>query len=273
MTVFPVPKPPGTATVPPSATGKRKSKMRCPVRKGRLASRRARTGRGRRTAQRCKSVMVLPSVSSTTGCSRVCSPGKTCFTSPCRPGGTITRCWRPPDSGTVPSTSPSFTCAPGSTCGVKTKRRARSMVGALAPGRMKSPESAARAARGRPMPSMTVPSRPGPSSTVSGRPSRFTGSSTARPIVSSKTCRVARSPVTRSTSASSPTSPTRTSSLSTASRMPLASASAPTTRVNRASVRGGLIAASPGSRWPGGGSPARRLRPRRPRPMTAEGRG
>ena len=50
-TVLPVPKPPGMAALPPSATGNRLSRMRCPVTSGAPAGSRARTGRGTRTGQ------------------------------------------------------------------------------------------------------------------------------------------------------------------------------------------------------------------------------
>ena len=50
-TVLPVPKPPGMAALPPSATGNRQSMTRWPVTSGSPDGSRARTGRGTRTGQ------------------------------------------------------------------------------------------------------------------------------------------------------------------------------------------------------------------------------
>ena len=51
-TVLPVPKPPGIAALPPSATGNSASRMRWPVRSGAAEGSRAWTGRGSRTGQK-----------------------------------------------------------------------------------------------------------------------------------------------------------------------------------------------------------------------------
>ena len=50
---MPVPKPPGIAAFPPRATGNMLSRMRWPVTSGSVDGRRAATGRGVRTGQRC----------------------------------------------------------------------------------------------------------------------------------------------------------------------------------------------------------------------------
>ena len=56
--VFPVPKPPGIAAVPPRAIGKTVSRIRCPVINGSEAGSRFATGRGRRIGHFCESVSV-----------------------------------------------------------------------------------------------------------------------------------------------------------------------------------------------------------------------
>src|SRR5207249_8754509 len=65
-TVFPVPKPPGIAAVPPFAIGNRKSMTRWPVMSGTLGIIRFFVGRGWRTGQSCFIVSLRPPSSSAT---------------------------------------------------------------------------------------------------------------------------------------------------------------------------------------------------------------
>ncbi len=90
-TVLPVPKPPGIAALPPSATGNRLSRMRCPVTSGAPAGSRARTGRGTRTGQ---SWPMASSRRAPSGASSV----QTASNSPWRPAAAIAAT-RPPASG------------------------------------------------------------------------------------------------------------------------------------------------------------------------------
>src|SRR3990172_5642163 len=75
MTVLPAPKGPGMAAVPPWATGKRTSMMRCPVTSGSRGSKRWTSGREKRTGQVCMSRSSRPSSSRpTTSVTRTAPP-------------------------------------------------------------------------------------------------------------------------------------------------------------------------------------------------------
>lgn len=182
-TVFPVPKPPGTMAVPPSATGKSTSRMRWPVRKGVSGGSRRATGRGRRTGQRCSAVSARPPTSTTSGSSSPTSPRRTSATTPSASGGASTGS-APCPAPTWPRRAPGRTRSPAATAGVKSSLRARSSAGARSPRARKSPPWLS-ASRGRCRPSKMRPSSPGPSSAWSGAPVGTAGSPRQRPAVSS----------------------------------------------------------------------------------------
>ena len=141
----------------------------------------------------------VPTASSTV----IARPPSSSATTPLTPGGTRIRCTMPARSSTVPSdVALAHLVARPARSARRSSAASRSSVGATVPARGSSPSCSARRLSGRPVPSSTEPSSPGPSSAMSGAPVASTGSSSARPVVSSNTWTVAMSPSTRITSPS-----------------------------------------------------------------------
>src|SRR5437899_1426138 len=107
-TVFPVPKPPGIAAVPPFAIGNRKSMTRWPVMSGTLGIIRFFVGRGWRTGQSCFIVSLRPPSSSATTSSTFRFPDRMRVIFPVTFGGTRTRCSPFFASWTVPTSTTSY---------------------------------------------------------------------------------------------------------------------------------------------------------------------
>ncbi|OPX65759.1 MAG: hypothetical protein A4E29_00009 [Methanomassiliicoccales archaeon PtaB.Bin134] len=137
VTVFPVPKPPGMAPVPPLVSGNRVSSTRCPVMSGSSGAIFLAKGRPRRTGHFCIMRTSLPSMTATIS-STVNSPDLIMSTFPEIPGGTMTL-WVMARSGTVPMTCPSATVSPCFTTGVNGHFRLWSRPGAETPLSMKFP--------------------------------------------------------------------------------------------------------------------------------------
>ena len=251
---MPVPKPPGTIAVPPAATGKKQSRTRCPVRNGTSGASRRRNGRGRRTGQRCASATTAPPSSTTTGSSTVALPARTSATRPSTPGGTWTG-WTSVPPRAVPTRAPGPRTSPGATEGSNSQRSSRSSAGSRTPRPRKSPCRSARRVSGRCTPSKIWPRSPGPSSTHSGSPVASAGSPRARPMVSSYTWTVVRSPSIRMTSPSRCSSPTKTTSLSPGDGEPLHHHGRPGDPHEAAPLRGGTGAKLPGGRGARHGPP------------------
>ena len=117
--VFPVPKPPGMAAVPPFAMGKNVSMTRCPVIKGTSIRRRFAKGLGLRTGQYCSMLTSRLPLSVSTS-SRVSSTlyKPSCFTltiRPLIPLGIISLCKISSVSWTEAKIMPGNACAPDST--------------------------------------------------------------------------------------------------------------------------------------------------------------
>ena len=119
-TVLPVPNPPGTAALPPCATGNRQSMIRWPVTIGTTAGKRRRTGRGARTGQSWhietsrrppSAVRTVQTVAS----SRWLPGAATDTTSPPMCGGATTACTRPLGPVASPIIDPGGRTSPGFT--------------------------------------------------------------------------------------------------------------------------------------------------------------
>ena len=194
--VLPVPKPPGTAAVPPFAIGKRVSRIRCPVTSGTLAGKRWWVGLGIRIGHFCASArsLVVPSANwiVTMGSRIVYSPSAAAWitVASVRLGGTMDLCrmesvsWVSAIMDPGPTISPSFTviCVFHFFC--------VSRESTLTPREIYLPEALAISSRGRWIPSKMLWMIPGPRSTEMASPVPVTVSPGFSPVVSSKTCTV-----------------------------------------------------------------------------------
>ena len=152
-TVFPLPNGPGTAAVPPIATGKRTSRIRWPVTNSSVGSSLRFAGRGMRTGQVCIIRSSRPPRSRATTSVTVTSPPLISTTSSSEAsGGTITRCAYE-YSWTSPRMSPGPTRSPCLTLGTNVHFRARSSEVTTTPREMKSPCASRILSSGRWMPS------------------------------------------------------------------------------------------------------------------------
>mmetsp|Transcript_7003 Transcript_7003/g.9837 ORF Transcript_7003/g.9837 Transcript_7003/m.9837 type:complete len:217 (-) Transcript_7003:278-928(-) len=202
MTVFPQPKAPGTAQVPPSTLGKMPSMTRRPVVSAALPGSFSTTGRGRRTGHRwhifssyvrsCASLYTSKTVSSTPYWSLPSLAAPWILeTVPYTLGGhMILWLWMISFSNTSPKMSPpemgwpSRRPAAGEYC----QAAVRLSRGTSTPrGMNTSFELWKMSSSGRWIPSKIVPMMPGPSSTDKGAFVRSTGSPTVSPDVSSYT--------------------------------------------------------------------------------------
>ena len=91
-TVFPEPKGPGIAAVPPFATGKSASRIRCPVTRGVSGINFSTDGLDTRTGHSCMSLSSVPSLRVQITSSTVCSPDAIVFIVPPFSGGTMILC-------------------------------------------------------------------------------------------------------------------------------------------------------------------------------------
>ena len=195
VTVFPLPKGPGIAAVPPFAIGNMVSITRHPVISGSAGSNFSLMGLGLRTGHLwyiLSSTSPLPGTSTVAMVSStVYSPSlATHFRTPCTSGGTSTLWVISGVSGTSPSISPPETLSPGFTpLGLKCHFLLRSSAGTFIPRLMKMLFATSLiASSGLWIPSYILPIRPGPSSTLRGAPVPYTGSPGLRPVVDSYTC-------------------------------------------------------------------------------------
>lgn len=181
--VLPVPKPPGIAPLPPSATGNSESRTRCPVTSGSSDGRRASTGRGVRTGQKCDIASACSAPSASTSVTSVASSlyspaGWTVRTSPPTVGAASASCSRPWPGCRRPNRWPGARVSPGETLGVNWSL---ACGGACMPGAMREPVPCS----GRMRPSKILPSRAGPTRMPSSAPVPSTGTPGMSPVVSS----------------------------------------------------------------------------------------
>ena len=211
--VFPVPKPPGIAAVPPFAMGSMVSIIRCPVIRGRLLGSLSAKGRGVFMGhfwQRVSSCSLpsSPSMTHTTSFMVYLPLGAVLFTVPEREGGMRHLCSMTPVSGQEAYIMPPCTLSPAFTLTVTSHLRFASSCSMDAPSYMKAPICSAMLFRGRSMPSNMLDIMPGPKVTDTGAPVPFTGSPGYIPPVGSYTCMVVSLSVTPMTSPTSPLLPT-----------------------------------------------------------------
>ncbi len=156
--VLPVPKPPGTAAVPPLAMGNMVSMTRWPVMSGWEMGRRVLVGRGVRMGHfwhiftswvAPRSSLTVMSTSST----RWGPLSAAVRTVPLRWGGTITRCSMREVSGQVAMIWPGETSSPGLARTVTSHSRSGSREGISTPEPMKAPSCSSIFPRGRCTPS------------------------------------------------------------------------------------------------------------------------
>ena len=151
-TVLPEPNGPGTAAVPPLASGNMVSMMRWPVISGCEGVNFRSYGRATRTGHFCMRLRFSSpfAVSSTqTVCSTVKEPDLIALTVPAILGGTMILCRTALVSCTVPITSPPETLSPFLTVGVKAHFFSRFSAGTCTPRAMVSPQRSRISVKGR----------------------------------------------------------------------------------------------------------------------------
>ena len=188
--VFPVPNPPGTAAVPPFATGSSVSITLCPVINGFEMGLRSLDGRAVRMGHvwhMVSSVCFPPASSITAKTSQTaCFPlSAVLIILPVTPFGTIILWIISVVSGTFAIIVPADTLSPFCTQISVSHCRSMSTAEMFKPRSINAPLFSSSTFRGRSIPSKMLPTKPGARVTDMGTPVDTTGSPGARPVVDS----------------------------------------------------------------------------------------